>query len=140
MALSAGARIGPYEVIAPIGARAAGPNPRGGGQVVQFDLPMSLLLRSPASLSPDGQFVAYLQAATGGRRGLWLRDLGKPAADQLGNVPDGTALVWARDSSSLFAGQPDALRRVEMRTRASVTQPWGKSLAPPPVSAPLAVS
>jgi serine/threonine protein kinase len=91
-------------------------------RVVQYEIAM--IARNQSTLSPDGRYLAYLQRGAEGRTDLWLRDLGKPSADRLGELTAGSTLVWAPDSLVLFAAEPPStFRRFDIRTRSSVSQP-----------------
>jgi hypothetical protein len=74
MPLAAGSRLGPYEIVAPLGAGAfrrpgvpGTPRPRGADhfEPVQFPHLHAVRREGNARLSPDGKWLAYLSDESG---------------------------------------------------------------------------
>jgi serine/threonine protein kinase len=103
MAIGAGARVGPYDVIALMGEGAMGQVWRARHTALERDDALKVLpqaLAAAASISHDGQFLLYARAAGNANVDLWLLPLSgtpKPlnAAEEQTSSPFTVVVNWA---------------------------------------------
>jgi serine/threonine protein kinase len=95
MAIGAGARVGPYDVIALMGEGAMGQVWRARHTALERDDALKVLpqaLAAAASISHDGQFLLYARAAGNANVDLWLLPLsGTPSRNSFSATPRTTS-------------------------------------------------
>jgi len=77
MALSVGARLGPYEVVAPLGAGGMGEVYRARDTKLNRDVAIKVLL------APDGKWLAYTSTEVGNREEIFVQPFPPSAKYQI---------------------------------------------------------
>src|SRR5437867_7791213 len=102
MALNAGSRLGPYEIVAPIGAGGMGEVYKARRVVVPS--PSAQTVLSYPRVSPDGRWLAY-GSSESGRSQLYVTSFPSGSGKWQVSITGGDMAAWRRDGREVyFAG------------------------------------
>jgi Tol biopolymer transport system component len=76
--------------------------------------PEKVLLTPALTLSPDGQYLAFIARTPGGRPQIWVRSLDSTDVRPLTGTDDVSGLFWSPDSRFIAFGANGKLRKMEV--------------------------
>src|SRR5436309_12735809 len=125
MALNVGRRLGPYEIVAPIGAGGMGEVYKARRVVVPS--PSAQAVLSYPRVSPDGRWLAY-GSSESGRSQLYVTSFPNGSGKWQVSITGGDMAAWRRDGRAIYITDGSELQAADVTAVGRPCTP-----VPPPI-------